>query len=75
MGKLVDYSDNNELVQLSTIKDYLARKEEVTTGKLVKLYKRRNQLDIDIFNVKQELQSIWEAQKQLDAKDKDVMDR
>lgn len=75
MGKLVDYSDNDELVQLSTIKDYLARKEEVTTGKLVKLYKRRNQLDIDIYNVKQELQSIWEAQKQIDAKDKDAMEK
>lgn len=55
-------------------KEYYENKEEATVGKLVELYVRRNELDVEIFKVKEELQKIWNMQKSLE-KSEDEMDR
>lgn len=68
------YDDYEKIVRKEFEEFFYEKKEQELTKQLVELYKKKNDLDVEIFNTKAELEVISKSLKEIRMKNTDDME-
>lgn len=68
------YDDYEKIARKEVEEFFYEKKEQELTKQLVELYKKKNDLDVEIFNTKAELEVISKSLKEIRMKNTDDME-